>query len=72
MAAFDLQTWATSLQALLPNDSAIITCNALTPRSCTVQVNWNENTVAINATEAANANAAAQFQTPTYTLYIEP
>lgn len=72
MAAFDLQTWATTLQPLLPNETAKIVCNNLTPISCTITINWSENAVAINAQEAANANTAAAFQTPTYTLYVEP
>jgi type IV pilus assembly protein PilV len=72
MAAFDLQAWATTLNALLPNETARIVCNNLTPISCTVTINWSENAVAINAQAAANANAAAAFQTPTYTLYVEP
>jgi type IV pilus assembly protein PilV len=72
MAAFDLQTWATTLNALLPNETASIVCNNLTPISCTITINWSENAVAINAQEAATANTAAAFQTPRYTLYVEP
>lgn len=72
MAAFDLKTWATTLQALLPNETATIVCSNLTPISCTVNINWSENAVAINAQEAANANTSAAFQSPSYTLYIEP
>jgi type IV pilus assembly protein PilV len=72
MAAFDLKTWATTLNALLPNETASIVCNNLTPISCTITINWSENAVAINAQEAATANTAAAFQTPRYTLYVEP
>ena len=74
LAAFDLLRWNNSLTALLPNPSAIISCPAIPgggPASCTVTVNWTEKAVAVNAQEA-NAAANAQFQSPSYTLYVEP
>jgi len=71
-AAFDLQQWANALQGLLPNDTATIACNGLTPIACTVNITWSENAVAVNAQAAAAANSAAQFQLPSYTLYVEP
>jgi len=79
VAAADLQLWAQGLKAMLPSDSAAITCATATlPVTCTIQVQWTENSVAVNstastaaATNALNGNTAA-FQTPTYTLYVEP
>jgi type IV pilus assembly protein PilV len=76
LAAYDLQTWASSLTALLPNDTAAITCSNTSniPVTCTIQIAWVENAVGVNAQEAnqaANAGPAA-FQKPTYTLYVEP
>jgi type IV pilus assembly protein PilV len=84
LAAHDLKVWATGqagvggLQALLPGDTAVITCGALTPLSCTITISWVENAVAVNSQEAA-AEAAAQtagtpasMQNPVYTLYVEP
>jgi hypothetical protein len=36
-----------------------------------IQIIWTEKAVAINQ-QQAGAAANAQFQTPTYTLYVEP
>ena len=74
LAAFDLVRWSNSLAALLPNPTAAISCQPIPgggPASCTIQVSWTEKAVAVNAQEA-NAAANAQFQTPTYMLYVEP
>jgi type IV pilus assembly protein PilV len=75
LAAFDLARWAVSLGALLPNPTATISCppvaGGAAPASCTITINWTEKAVAINAQEA-NAAANAQFQSPSYTLYVEP
>ena len=81
LAAYDMQSWATALQALLPNDQATIVCQstaAPTPVTCTVTITWTENLVAVNQQEATAANQAvaanspAALQLPSYTLYIEP
>jgi type IV pilus assembly protein PilV len=79
VAAYDMKSWATALQALLINDKATISCaNALSPVTCTVTITWSENAVALNNQEAAASNAAiaanspAALQLPSYTLYIEP
>ena len=75
LAAFDLARWAVSLGALLPNPTATISCppvaGGAAPASCTITVAWTEKAVAINAQEA-NAAANSQFQSPSYTLYVEP
>lgn len=73
LAGYDLQQWATALNALLPNDSATITCNGTTPVSCTIQISWYEKTVAINAQEQAQvSNTSVDINNPQYTLYVEP
>jgi type IV pilus assembly protein PilV len=74
MAAYDLSQWALLLQPLLPNYTAVIACGAVTPVSCTININWSENAVAINK-QAAAAQAVtpnATFENPSYTLYVEP
>jgi type IV pilus assembly protein PilV len=81
LAAYDLQTWATALQALLPNDQATITCSIATPPNCVVTIKWNEKSVmALNSTTAAQAQAQSSqaddttvaINNPLYTLYVEP
>ena len=78
LAAFDLARWSTSLSGLLPpppapNSMATISCPPVAgaPTSCTIQISWGERAVAVNQQETAAA-ANAQFQVPTYTLYVEP
>jgi type IV pilus assembly protein PilV len=80
LAAFDLARWSTSLIGLLPpptppNPMATISCPANpgvnAPPSCTITISWREKAVAINQQETT-ALATAQFQVPTYTLYVEP
>ena len=69
MAGYDVSNWATALSAVLPNSTSTITCTtAVGVTTCTVQVQWNEGTVAANQQEAA----PAAFQAQTYTLVVEP
>ena len=69
LAAYDLQQWATTLGALLPNGSAVISCpTASSPINCTIQLTWNEKVVAISNSAATGPAMMA----PTYTLYVEP
>jgi type IV pilus assembly protein PilV len=80
LAAYDLARWVASLEGLLPNPTAAISCpnvaGALAPTSCTIQVSWSETAVSINqqqVTQQALGNNANQgFDTPTYLLYVEP
>jgi len=84
LAAFDLARWTVALAALLPNATAAVNCppvaGGVAPASCTIQIAWTEQAVAVNAQEAqatATCNplvAGGQqcFQVPTYTLYVEP
>jgi type IV pilus assembly protein PilV len=72
LAAFDLHTYATALNAMLGNSNPITTinCPVAIPIDCTIQVTWNEKAVAIN-TQGSAGTTAATFA-PTYTLYVEP
>jgi len=85
LAAFDLARWGASLTGLLPPPAAptpmaTISCPAIagTPTSCTIQISWGERAVAVNQQQAQQEAAAqaagtpGQFETPTYTLYVEP
>ena len=71
LAAFDLAWWLTSLNSLLPNPGATINCSNVAPAACTIQITWTESAVAMNSQER-NSPGLQQFQTPTYTLYVEP
>jgi type IV pilus assembly protein PilV len=72
MAAFDLHTYATSLNAMLGNSNPVttITCPNVAPVNCTIQVTWTENAVSVNKQSAASTTNATFV--PTYTLYVEP
>lgn len=73
LASYDLEQWALALNQLLPSAKVTISCpNATPPLTCTIQISWSENAVAINTTEAADVSTSEQFDTPTYTLYVEP
>ncbi len=74
LASYDLEQWATALNYLLPNVTAKISCPAdqTPPLSCTILISWSENAVAINSQEATASTTTEAFQTPTYTLYVEP
>jgi type IV pilus assembly protein PilV len=78
LAAYDLHQWATTLQGMLSGDTATINCGAVTPVSCTINITWLENAVAINSQQSAQATTAqaagtpAAIQNPSYTLYVQP
>jgi type IV pilus assembly protein PilV len=65
MAAYDLKDWAAAVNALLPNYTATISCGTGNPVSCTINMTWSENAVAVSGTTTALA-------TPSYSLYVEP
>ncbi len=77
LAGFDLTRWSAIVAPLLPNAVTTITCQgAIQPPSCIIQMTWTEqavmtNNAAQNATGTGEVNAG-QFETPTYTLYVEP
>jgi type IV pilus assembly protein PilV len=66
MAAYDLQRWAANLQLLLPNVFGSVNCGTAPPVSCMINIQWNENAVALNAQETG------ALASPSYTLYVEP
>jgi type IV pilus assembly protein PilV len=75
MAQYDLNTWATNLQTVLPGYQVDINCTpaSLTtappsPVTCTVKINWAENAIAANSAQTAIANLTR----PSYTLNVEP
>jgi type IV pilus assembly protein PilV len=74
LAAADLKGWATELNQMLPNPTAIIECPTTnTPISCTIQISWRENTVALNAqSDTEGTEDEDTFRDPKYTLYVEP
>ena len=75
LAAFDLaRWWRNGVVPILPGATATIACNSPpvgnpAPISCTVVIGWNERAVALNTQSAL---AGQTFETPTYTLYVEP
>lgn len=75
MAAYDLTQWAISAQSIFPSYQASILCPvpaaANLPNTCTITLNWTENTVAANKQGVVPA-AGAAFQTPQYILYVQP
>ena len=71
MAAWDLNAWSTSLNQVLPGSLATITCSpggAGSPVTCTIQLQWTENGVAVSAQQSLMGSLAA----PTYTLFVQP
>ncbi len=76
LAAFDLHTYATALNAMLGNSNPVTTinCPVTIPVNCTIQVTWNENAVSLNTQGTGNTSVGGPTATfaPTYTLYVEP
>lgn len=85
LAAYDLaRWWANSVSVQLPNPVISVSCPPFpvgnpAPVSCRVQISWTENAVAMNANEAAAAQAAqanpllkSLSEQPVFTLYVEP
>jgi type IV pilus assembly protein PilV len=70
MATYDLQQWATALQAVLPGFFSTITCTTTigVPVTCTIQIQWSENAVAGNVKQTNMAG----LNPPTYTLWVQP
>jgi len=73
VAASDLYDWANNLANFLPSATASVTCNpADTPEDCTINIQWNENTVALTSQEAANSTSNGSNVPVSYTLYVVP
>lgn len=71
MMAYDLNQWSTQLQQVLPGSLATINCTqpvANTPVTCTIQLEWTENGVAVSAQQSLMGNLA----TPKYVLWVQP
>jgi len=70
LAGFDLMRWSATVAAMLPNAVTTINCpGAIQPPSCIIQMTWTEQAGMLNNAQQINAG---QFETPTYTLYVEP
>lgn len=78
LAGFDVQRWAEAMVGLLPNLTTTITCQgAVQPPSCIIQMQWNEQTGTVNASETSAAIVDATMRAAGnsfdyYTLYVEP
>jgi type IV pilus assembly protein PilV len=75
LAAFDLHTYAASLNGMLSSSNPVTTITCTTNPttltvSCTIQATWNEKAVSIDTQSGANTTQATFA--PTYTLYVEP
>jgi type IV pilus assembly protein PilV len=69
MAYNDMNQWAAAVSAVLPGYLATISCSTVQfPVTCTIQLEWTENGIAVN-TQQTQMNALA---TPKYVLYVQP
>ncbi len=71
LASYDLQSWANSLNGLLPDAAATVSCNTSTPIECLITISWSEQAVALNSAQSADG-AGSAITNNTYTLYVEP
>jgi type IV pilus assembly protein PilV len=74
LAQYDLSNWSASLDTVLQTSTSTVTCSLTAGTglvSCTISVQWNENTVAANKQEAA-VGAPTSFQQQTYNLVVQP
>ena len=82
VAAQDLSDWAKTLNGLLPAGTAVVKCNVdatgANPVTCSIELDWNENVVALNtatsatATAAQNQTALSNLSATQYILYVQP
>jgi type IV pilus assembly protein PilV len=69
MAFNDLNQWAGAVSQVLPGYLATISCSqANFPVTCTIQLEWTENGVAVSS-QQTQMNTLA---TPKYVLYVQP
>jgi type IV pilus assembly protein PilV len=66
MAEYDVQQWANTLNALIPGVTATINCGTSSPVACMINIQWGENSVAMNTSDTG------ALASPSYTLYVEP
>ena len=50
----------------------VVCNNADLPVDCTIQISWNENTVALTSQQAANSVASGSTVPVSYSLYVVP
>jgi len=75
LANYDLSTWATNINTVLPSVTATVSCptpvpdaGGLTPPvGCTIQLSWAERNPGTNA-----QSTGTTMTSPTYTLYVVP
>ena len=73
LAASDIYDFAQSLASFLPASSTTVSCNSAdTPIDCTINITWNENSVALNSQEAAQSLSAGSTVPVSYILYVVP
>jgi type IV pilus assembly protein PilV len=75
LAGMDITRWANAMIGLLPNLTTTINCQgAIQPPSCTIQMQWQEQTGTINSSETSVAitSVVAGGLTDYYTLYVAP
>lgn len=74
LAAYDVQQWASTMNANFPGYSATVNCTTTTgvPVSCNITVSWNEKYIAVNTTTASAAAAAAPTTSQSFTVYVQP
>ncbi|BEU74816.1 hypothetical protein MAFF211271_43710 (plasmid) [Ralstonia syzygii subsp. indonesiensis] len=72
LAAYDVQAWASAMNAKFPSYSATVNCSTSvsTPVTCNVTVSWSEKYVAINS--MTSASGVTSSATQSFTLYVEP
>jgi len=69
MAHNDLNQWAGAVSQVLPGYLATISCSqANFPVTCTIQLEWTENGVAVSSQQSQMSSLA----TPKYVLYVQP
>jgi type IV pilus assembly protein PilV len=70
MAYNDLNQWAGNVSTVLPGYLATIACSQVVniPVTCTIQLQWTENGVAVSAQQTQMSTLAL----PTYLLFVQP
>jgi type IV pilus assembly protein PilV len=74
MAAFDLAQFGNALTKVVPYYLTTITCSTTgLPVTCTIQIQWSETAVAMNAQQTTGGGGdITSLAAPTYTLFVQP
>jgi type IV pilus assembly protein PilV len=75
LAGMDVTRWSQGMLGLLPNLTTTINCQgAIQPPSCTIQMQWTEQTGTVNSSETSVAitSVAAGGLLDYYTVYVAP